>query len=361
MTKAQIADVLDLAAGSAFSRSPQESAFQAIEEAALSNEAEFLGLLREHRLQHLFWDSVLTGKREALLSQSICDELRREFAESQVNHSNYEWELISVSDTLLRAGLQVIACKGAILARHYYPRGGLRRMHDIDFWLVDPNIEKCKQELKKLGFEERPEKATSDARNFINAGGVVLDVHIAMHLFQDLDYDLLEVSRSVPGMPYRLFVPEAQIAHLLTHMLGHAKKTGILICWLIDMGLVLRAHQVDPAFVKGLLRDDGSWQVFLRIVRTFSELGWIGDSLGLESEARSVRPVNWESLVRQRRRAAWSGIRGKLRLGRLLVSGTRGGSPLPRPKDILWQPVDWFLEQNPLSARTGAMLIKRDK
>lgn len=359
MSMGQIAAVLELAAGSAFKRDPRESAYVAIGEAAALSEAELLGLLREHRLQYLFWDSIVRGKREALLSSTLCDELRRDFAESQVNQASYEWELIAVSDTLRRAGLQVISCKGAILARHYYPKSGLRRMHDIDFWLINPDVEKCTRELGKLGFQERPEKATKDARNFINAGGIVLDVHLAMRLFQARGYDLAELSRAVPQMPYRVFVPEAQIAHLITHMLGHANKTGILICWLIDVGLILRAHPIDPKFVRALLRDDGSFQVFLRIVRTFSELGWISDSLGLESETRSVRPVSWESIVRQRRCSAWSGVRGKLRLGKLLVSGSEAAFPLPRPKDVLWQPVDWFLEQNPLLSRSGAMLIKR--
>lgn len=359
MTHVHTSLVLDLAASSAFLRAPASSSLRVLKQFNSSAEARVLQLLAEHRLQHLFWDALQANGHENLLSEASGRILSAEFRDSQISQANYEWHLISVADALTRAGVGVIACKGAVLARHYYPRTGLRIMHDIDFWLLSPDVEVCRRELTALGFFERTAKAQPDAHNFIDAQGVVLDVHVKMRLFQDKNHNLADLSQPLQGLPYRVFSPEAQVAHLVSHLLGHASQSGVLICWLIDIALVLRKNHMDPWRVKDLLRDDGSWFVFLRMVRSFAELGWIDGCMDLDEKIADVRPFHWDTLVRQRRRSGWSGIRGKLRLGKTLALGRPGKSPFPRPTDLLWQPVDWFLEENPFAKHSGALLVRR--
>jgi hypothetical protein len=212
MTDPHFAQLLELAASSAFNRPPPEIAVRALSKLGPSDETRLLELLREHRLQHLFWDAVTRCEEPQILSSNLRETLRSDFETARQVHAAHEWELISLSDALARAGIPVIACKGIVLARHYYPRPGLRRMHDIDLWLLEHDISGCRRELEKLGYRERLEKAAPEAHNLINDDGIVLDVHTAMRLFQDKGHDLRDLTTPAPGLPYLVFRPEAQVA-----------------------------------------------------------------------------------------------------------------------------------------------------
>lgn len=361
MSDFPIEDLLDLVASSAFQRSPRPTTIRSLERLGPKDMSLILSSLAEHRLQFLFWDALCRCERTNILEERARRELAAEFQDALVRHAIFEWELMRTAAALKEHGLAVIACKGAVLARHFYPSRGLRRMHDIDYWLLDPDIKSCAAALQEVGFVERPEKAIPDARSFINSSGTVLDVHVRMRLFEDRGFSLWDLSKERQADAYRVFTPEAMLVHLITHMLGHAHQTGILLCWLLDVALVLRAGPVEVGRMQSLFRDDGSWTVFLRIVRSFQEMGWVEDDCGLQSELRAARGVNWDILMRQRRRSGWAGIRGKLKLGKTLALSRDGHPPFPRPVDLLWQPWDWLREECRLTAGSGAMLIPREE
>jgi hypothetical protein len=233
-------------------------------------------------------------------------------------------------------------------------------MQDLDLWLSQPDGPRCVHVLEKVGFELVKEKSNASSLNFINVDEVVLDVHLAMNLFQERGFSLDELSVPAYSAEYRVFVPEAMLAHLLTHLLGHAVRHGVLLCWFIDIALVLRKASIDPARLFALLRPDGSWSVFLRLLRTYLQLGWVEDALGLQAELDQVREIPWERLVRQRRRAAWTGLRGKLRLGRAMYEQAQDRAPYPQLTDWLWEPLDWFAEATSV-AGTGGFLVRRGR
>ena len=361
MTQIPLRTILELVGSAGVGRPIRQDLVRALGAVRASEEREIFQLLVEHRLQYLFWNAIKQSDLRGAFSKQFLNHLSEEYRTSLIRSAAFEMGLAQSSSALSRAKIEFIACKGAVLSQHYYPQRGLRRMHDLDYWLIEPDVDRCRDALLQVGFIERPEKALPDARNFIDSSGVVLDVHLQMSLFETRGFDLLELSQAQPNAGYRIFVPEAMIAHLLTHLLGHASQTGILICWLVDLALVMNRHELDVGKIRALLRDDGSWAVFLRIVRSFLELGWIDHDFALGEQLVQARLLNWESLARARRRSGWTGLRGKLRLSRTIVARPEGHAPLPYFSDLFWQPVDWLLEENTLTGGAGALLVRRSE
>lgn len=366
MVKASIPQLLDVVALSAFKRGSASDAAKVHKAMAplksMSDEqaAAVFGVLSEHRLHCLFWDGLKQAGATDSIPASLAEALKVSFNRELVRRATFELGFLRATKALHAAGLGAIACKGIVLAQHYYPARGLRRMQDLDLWLSQPDGARCITVLDKVGFELVEEKSNASSLNFISADEVVLDVHLGMNLFQDRGYSLDELSVSPYSAEYRVFIPEAMLAHLLTHLLGHSVRHGILLCWFIDIALVLRKTSIDPARLKALLRPDGSWSVFLRLLRTYLQLGWVDNALGLEAELAQVREVPWERIVRQRRRAAWTGLRGKLRLGRSMYQQSEDRAPYPRLMDWLWEPLDWFAEATSV-AGAGGFLVRRGR
>ena len=359
MTQLDLQNVLLIAGSGAFGRALWHPAFSHLKLGSRADERGLMQLLTEHRLQFLFFEGIKENALESKFSSEFRDDLGLQLRDSMIRSAAFEMAMAASSQALAAADLPVIACKGAVLSQHYYRTRGLRRMHDIDYWLIKPDLERCRHVLADVGFFEVPGKATLDARNFVDKAGIELDVHLRMRLFEECGASLEELCVLEPGRSYRVFGPEAMLAHLLTHLLGHAHETGILLCWLMDIVLVLNKHVIDIDRLRSLLRPDGSFEVFLRLLRSFTDLGFIDQEFGLERALEKVRPVNFESLVRQRRRSRFSGALGSFRLGRALLFDSERRSPLPGVKDLLFQPFDWLTEENPLLRRRGAMLADR--
>jgi len=364
MAKISVSQVLDVVALSALQRSGQVSEPQVLQSLAAFRSlndrqgAHLFQLLAEHRLQCLFWDGLKRAGATDCVPASMAEALKATLSNELMRRAAFDLGFLRATRALEMAGLPPVACKGIVLAQHYYPTRGLRRMHDLDFWLLEPAVERCTSALQEAGFDLRREKTTDHSLNFINADGVVLDVHLEMNLFQSRGFSLEELSIAPHSSQYRVFVPEAMLTHLLAHLLGHAAYQGILLCWFIDIALVLRKNSIDPERLRLLMRPDGSWFVFLRVLRTFLQLGWVEDALGLEAELAQVQGIPWERLMRQRRRVGWAGLRGKLRLGRSIYQHSRDHAPYPHLADWLWGPLDWLTEATRI-AGPGGFLIPR--
>ncbi len=362
MAELGVERILEVCSVSAFGCALGADARDVLERLQPSDEVRLFQVLKEHRLHLLFWDGLVDAGLKSVVSEEGRNVFERLRFEGLLQHAELEVGLHWATSAITRRQ-KVIVCKGAMLAQHYYPKRGLRRMHDVDLWLVNPKLQWCRQDLMAAGFFERPEKENPGALNFRGAGKVELDVHYEMALFRQLDLEQESRNCSQSGETYRIFRPEPLVAHLVSHMLGHATRTGFLFCWLIDIALVLRSESVDFGRVRQLLRNDGAWAAFLRLLRTFADLGWWKGEVGaLRTEIDQARPIDWELLARHRRLASWKGSRGKLRLARALLHGReRAPAPIPRLFDLLWKPSDWWHEENRVTGGQGAMLIRRPK
>lgn len=363
MTHFNTCQILELAAVGTLQIPLSQRTRRALHNLSENSWKEIDSVLTEHRLQFMAWH----GLRQAGLTDAVPSNLRAQRAEeaknAQLRDAFLQMSLTRLSSYLEEEDVQVLVCKGIRLTEQYYPARGLRPMQDMDFWLLDPrSLSNCTAALERAGFSERPHKATRDARNFIDDAGVVLDVHLRMRVLEETDHRLVDLAEPQDDSPLWRLIPEALVAHLLVHLLGHANKSGIVLCWLFDLALVLRNERLDLGKLKRLLPENGTWLVFLRTVKSFRAIGWLEDSLGLDDELNHVRTISWSNLVRQRRRANWSGLRGKMRLGRLFFRGdVESIQVMPSVSDLIWVPVDLFLEEGRLLHGPGALLISRDE
>lgn len=359
MAELTVSQVLKLAANAALGL-PLEADFRRnLTDIKASESADQHRFLAQHRLQYLVWDALKNNQLEYLVPEAYAHSLVSEAQSALLRNAMFELALTRTTEALAAQNIRVMVCKGAVLAQHYYPARGQRRMQDIDYWLLGDDLIEARAILGQIGFRERPEKALSDSHNFINEVGIVLDVHTRMDLFETRGRRLSDLCAPQPDAAYQVLMPEALVAHLLVHLLGHAAKTGILLCWIFDLALVLRRHRIRVEELRALLPRDGSWDVFLRLLKTFLIMGWTNDALGLEDEMQPVRVISWPSVVRQRRRCAWRGLRGKARLLRALARGDGRVENIPTITDLVMMPVDWLYEESEILAGQGALLIPR--
>lgn len=334
------------------------------------SDAEWHSLLElsvEHRLHLPLWALLKKEALTRLVSTQLFDEL-----EQQSNHACLVENLGQLSHTqattaLSQKGISVTACKGIRLAADYYPARGLRRMQDIDYWIESNHEAQALEILTGLGFKERKEKASGGAKNLVNQCGVILDLHHQMKVFSDRGFPLCEVTEAHPCQRYRVFQPEAFVAHLLVHMLGHARATGILFCWVVDLYLVLSRHasQLDWARAKKLLPENGSWEILMRFYKSFEELGWLVRTEGAPQELDAAPMIPWPLFVRQIRQRPWSGKRGFLRLVNYglrtrLGFDTESTLPTPSPQEWLQSPRDWYEEASTWRHGNAALFLRRD-
>lgn len=359
MADLSISQVLKLAANAAFGLPVEASFKNSLPKISLSESEALHRLLSQHRLQYLVGEAVRANQLESIFPQEYARELAAEAQSARLRNAMFELALTQTTQALFAQGIHVMVCKGARLAQFYYPARGLRRMQDLDLWVAQDDFERVRAILGSLGYRERPDKASVESYNFISDAGIVLDVHVLMGLFETQHRKLSDLCVPQQGTAYQVLIPEAFVAHLLVHMLGHAAKTGILLCWIFDIVLVLRKHKLDMDQLRALLPLDGSWDVFLRLVKTFSDLGWIDDALGLDEEIKSKRVISWASVVRQRRRCGWRGLRGKARLVRSLVRGDAQVENIPNVKDFVLFPLDWLLEESQILSGRGGLLLRR--
>ena len=242
-------------------------------------------------------------------------------------------------------GVCPVACKGVVLQSHYYPDPGMRFMKDLDLWVPPDSRTACESVLLKLGFQPVP-RPLPDGGNFTNAAGVNLDLHWRMRLFESIPGGFESLTEQAPGEAFRVFEPHALLTHLCAHMLGHYPDTGPMLCWLLDLGFVLRkvGHRIELARLERMMPSATHWLSFLRSV------GFLSEELGFEipsdlkRAADRVEPLRFASALRLRRLALW-GLPSATGWGRLLAAATRlrksGGLPWPSWTNLSLWPVDW--------------------
>lgn len=317
--------------------------------------------LRLHRVDLLASSSLRRTDTWAEIPEAVRDQVDARLAEAQRGDAMFRLALQAVAGKLQAVGVEPVACKGIVMSSDYYPAPGLRPMQDIDLWVRAHEMPRVIEVMAALGFEHDGGTMFRQA----SATAVEFDVHDRMKLFEPSGLDIIGLSQPHGGDPYRVFEPEPLVVHLVVHMLGHVGEVGLMLGWLADLALVVRRHgpSLDWRRVESLLPADGSWRLLLRLLSTFDAFGWCPVPEGVRVAARRERPVAWETILRQRRLAAWGlpSPRGWARLALAEVSPTfrQGRAGRPRAKDLLLWPFDWLTERTPVMHGTAGALRRR--
>lgn len=301
--------------------------------------------LDEHRLLGLAHYALARHQLLELFPTAQARALRVHYDYARALGTMSQLTLRGVAAQFAGSGVHPVACKGVVLQSHYYPDPGMRFMQDIDLWVPPGSRGACESALLGLGFAPAPHQLP-DGGNFTNAAGINIDLHWRMRLFESIPGGFESLTEDAPGGGFRVFEPHALLTHLCAHMLGHYPDTGPMLCWLIDLGFVLRkvGHRIDVSRLERMMPSPTHWLTLLRCV------GLLSDELGFEvpvelkHAASRVEPLRFASALRLRRLALW-GLPSAMGWGRLLASATRlrrsSGLPWPSLTDLSLWPVDW--------------------
>lgn len=323
-----------------------------------------LATLRVHRVDLLVAHAWRDQPAWADVPAERRAELETRLDASRCRETLFHAAFAGATAALARAELSAVACKGIVLSPDYYPAPGLRPMGDIDLWLESVEFERAIAVLHELGFWTEEPSSSVPMRVLHGPGGIAIDVHGRMELFEVAGHRLVDLSEPHRNGTCRRFLPEPLLVHLVVHMLGHVEQTGLMIGWMVDLLLVLRRHGsvLDWDFVAQLFPRNGSFEVLLRFVRFFVDHGWLEAPPRLASRLVEVPVLDPGLLLRQRRFAIWGmpSWRGWARWARSWWSpGLAKSRPSLSLHDLLHYPRDWLGEYTPWRHGAHAVLIPR--
>ncbi|MDB4986540.1 MAG: hypothetical protein JWN04_1718 [Myxococcaceae bacterium] len=244
-------------------------------------------------------------------------------------------------------GESVLLLKGILFADSYYPDFSTRPMSDIDLLAVRGRDDVLFGLLEEAGFRPSLHHTVQEhSITFMNREGVFCDAHRTLPMFASEPWHRIradvELTR-VRGAKVMALEPHAMVAHLVTHMHGHAPELGFVLLWIVDLALVLRRHgeQLDFQRVRKLMGSEGAWILLLRLARLLHGTGE-PVSAALLSASRALPPLTVAAALRQRRITPWGlpAPVGWLRLFAHQVGLHRSERPLPRLPDLMLWPLD---------------------
>jgi hypothetical protein len=244
-------------------------------------------------------------------------------------------------------GEGVLLLKGILFADSYYPDFATRPMSDIDLVAVRGRDEALFALLADAGFRPSFHHIVQDhSITFMNREGVFCDAHRTVPMFDNVPWHRItrevELTR-IRGVHALALEPNAMIAHLASHMHGHARELGFVLLWVIDLAFVLRhsAAEIELARVRKLIGDDAAWALLLRLLRLLASAGAEVPFAFLQA-ARALPPLTLAALLRQRRITPW-GLPAPLGWARLFAHRLRlhrSDRPEPSLPDLLLWPYD---------------------
>jgi hypothetical protein len=295
--------------------------------------------LREHGL----FDTVPADSQRVL--SELHDEVR-------ARNALFFLTLARILRMVSTRGESVLLLKGILFADSYYPDFSTRPMSDIDLLAVRGRDEVLFSILGEAGFRPSLHHSVQEhSITFMNREGVFCDAHRTLPLFDSLPWHKVwretELKR-VRGVPVLALEPNAMVAHLVSHMHGHAPDLGFVLLWIVDLVFVLRrfAGELDFQRVRKLLNDDGAWVLLLRMARLLDSAGEPVAPVLLHA-ARLLPPLTVGTALRQRRITPWGlpSALGWARLAAHQLGLHRSERPLPRLPDLVLWPLDELVER----------------
>lgn len=120
-----------------------------------SNDIQWEGLLEEaraHNVQSLVYSGI-GSKTLSNINKETSEQWKKETFLSGVYQLNHINQISYVLNELNQINIPVIVLKGLVI-RDLYPKSELRTMSDADILVEEENLEKVKELLLKLGYEE---------------------------------------------------------------------------------------------------------------------------------------------------------------------------------------------------------------
>jgi len=260
-------------------------------------------VLADHRLAAWAWSRLCEAQADGSLP---FDARARLFAAHAQASEAFEGLAEGTSRLLvaLRAkSVDPIVLKGMALANLVYADPAARPMADVDVLVRPGERGTVEAVLQALGYQHVANEGDTDA--YQAPGGLLLDLHHRFRLFEG--HELAALSRDAPA-PFldvdsiRVLAPDPMLAHLVHHLEGHRRVEGLLLAWILDIALVLRAWSTGLDFdrVAMLLGPSRARDGLPRL------RGFCSHRLG--AGAGEGLPDRWsfDAIVRTRCRAAWN-------------------------------------------------------
>ena len=194
-------------------------------------------------------------------------------------------------------------------------------MGDIDLLVRPEESSAIQQAFTSMGFASHGEWGVDGAVYFRNDHGVVFDVHDRFTLFPPEMRDGITEEVALPGLAGQLvkcWEPNAQLVHLLVHLCGHRRLSGLILGWLLDLAFVVRRDgaRLCSDRLMSLTPSPEQQRMLWRA------LGFLRTQAGLvipeplRTSVDSVPPLSLPGILRDQRLARWGlpSTRGWLRM-----------------------------------------------
>ena len=298
-------ELLRLALGNGGASDPNR-ARRVLYSASASTWKECLVRLYEHRLLGLAYHGLVQNGLIDRVPAEAAGTLRAQYESCRANNRMLLLTLVGLGRKFSALGVDAVACKGVVLASQYYPDPGMRTVGDVDVWIERDRFDACDRELQQTWSRRWSTDGHGDSASYVNRLGIVLDLHWRMRLFERFEGGFSALTETAPAEHgYRVFEPHALLTHLCDHFSAHQKNVGPMLCWLIDLGIVMQKQgdrlQLDR--LRQLMVESD----FANLMRTARMLRIFGMVLPehIRKASESYRPFDFVTLLRRRRLTLW--------------------------------------------------------
>jgi hypothetical protein len=229
--------------------------------------------------------------------------------------------LRQVMPALAETDIKPIVLKGALLADVYYPDLGTRPMGDIDLLIRADESGAAHQVFRAMGFTPHDDNDGNDATKLCNSRGITIDLHDRFTLFPPEMRDGITeeaVMHSLDGQPVKCWEPNAQLVHLLVHLCGHRRLSGIILGWLLDLAFVVRRDgaRLCPKRLENLMPHPKQLKMLWRVLGFLHAYAGLVIPTPLQESVDSEPTLRLPGILRDQRLARWKlpSARGWLRL-----------------------------------------------
>ena len=307
-----------------------------------------------HRLGPL----VAASFSDAVLAPNVPADLRDwakgKYRKTLLTNHVLLGELRRLLEALEARGIDPLVMKGIVLADQVLPDLGTRSMGDIDMLVSASEFEVAVEAARELDYQVGEPRQSCVV--MCSRCGVTIDLHREFELFDTATVERsarIFQSRSLPGLEYRSFEPNAMLVHLSFHADDHRDETGYYLRWLMDMAFLvgLWGDELEPDRMRALCPSAEVWRSLLRTLRFLAVEVGLALPAPLEREASAARPYDLGYVLRGRRVTPWrlDTVRG---WGALTASwlGVHDpdGRALPGPADLLLRPIDLLSDRREL-------------
>lgn len=304
-----------------------------------------------HRLEPLLYAALKARDLLSKLPEDVAEDLRTAYFRSYVANWFAYAELSCLLDCFNREQIPAVLLKGCALGELLYSDIGLRPMVDLDVLVPEMEVPHVSALLAQRGYLPSIEpvdgfqQAFRNEQAFVRDSRLPIEVDVHWHLTAGKYYSeripvdwfwqrTMEFTTS--NRSARVFLPEAQLLQLMTHLALHHSGEGLL--WTLDIALLLARYQKQMKWneVIEAARSFGLDQILQMTLTEIDRIWRVSISCDARALLNMVKPniaTRLRSVVHSTHyagaRATWDalstpGFRGKLVYLQLLIFPGRG-------------------------------------